>query len=612
MSTQISPTSTLAPSSPQLHAADKAPAHNPAPSRATENDAEKGAADVNPYEGEGTEEKPYVVKWLPEDAENPQTWKQSTKWVITAGSAMSTLCVAFASSVYSGGVRDFLAYFGAKNSNVDTEIITLGVSLFVLGFAVGPLLWAPFSEQFGRRAVFIPTYFLFAVFHIGCALAKNIETLLICRFLAGFWGSAPLTNSGGIISDLESRFRFPASERALAMSLFALAPFAGPVLGPIVGGFLGISVSWRWIFWLLTIFSFVMWVCGALVPETYAPVLLRRRAAKLSKETGKVYRSMWDLHPSFAAPLPEKLKAALIRPFTLLFKETIVLLFSIYAAFIYGVLYLFFVAFPIIYQQEEGWNAGVGGLPFISVGIGMVLAVVANAVDNKRYVRKLIAAGGSLPPEARLPLCMIGGVVMPIGLFIYAWTASQPNVHYMVGIVFAAPFGFGMVSIFLAMMSYLIDAYLFVAASALAANAVIRSLFGFAFPLFGRQMFEGMGTNWALCFIAFIALALAPIPFVFYYYGARIRASSTFAPGHKPAAAPAASAPAPTNNSTSTLNRVISRQEAEAEDIANLDLAQVVSRKSEREKEMREGVLNEEAAEEAERREREEGQRLPQ
>ncbi|GAA5887424.1 hypothetical protein JCM6882_002524 [Rhodosporidiobolus microsporus] len=606
MSIQLSPTSTLAPSSADQTAHKAALASTS--ERATDA-AEKGAA-APMYEGEGTEEKPFVVKWLPDDAENPQNWKNRTKWLVTANAAMSTLCVAFASSVYSGGVRDFLVYFGEKNSNVDTEIITLGVSLFVLGFAVGPLLWAPFSEQFGRRAVFIPTYLLFAIFHIPCALAKNVETLLICRFLAGFWGSAPLTNSGGIISDL-----FTASERALAMSLFALAPFAGPVLGPIVGGFLGITVSWRWIFWLLTIFSFVMWALGALIPETYAPVLLRRRAEKLSKETGLVYRSMWDLHPSFSAPLPEKIKAALVRPFYLLFKESIVLLFSIYAAFIYGVLYLFFVAFPIIYQQEEGWNAGVGGLPFISVGIGMVLAVVANAVDNKRYVRNLVAAGGSLPPEARLPLCMIGGVVLPVGLFIYAWTASQPNVHWMVGIVFAAPFGFGMVCIFLSMMSYLIDAYLFVAASALAANAVIRSLFGFAFPLFGRQMFEGMGTNWALCFIAFIALALAPIPFVFFYYGARIRANSTFAPGHKPAAPAPAAAPAtsaPTGVAAGTtaasIHRVISRQEAEAEEVANLDLAQVVSRKSEREKEMREGVLDERAAEEAERREREEGQ----
>ncbi|BGP14481.1 hypothetical protein JCM10213_004603 [Rhodosporidiobolus nylandii] len=595
MSTAISPTSTLAPSS-AAEVADK-PAEGGALS--THDSAhgsdlmEKGQA--VPYDGEGTEASPYVVKWAECDPENPMEWRGSAKWLITANAALSTLCVAFASSVYSGGLQDYLNYF--EGSTV--TVITLGISLFVLGFAVGPLLWAPFSEAFGRRAVFIPTYFLFAVFHIPCALAKNIETLLICRFLAGFWGSAPLTNSGGIISDL-----FSASERALAMSLFALAPFAGPVLGPIVGGFLGLTASWRWIFWLLTIFSGLMWVLGAMIPETYAPVLLRRRAAKLSAETGMVYRSMFDLHPAFAAPLSEKLKAALVRPFYLLFKETIVLLFSIYAAFIYGALYLFFVAFPVFFQQELGWNQGVGALPFISVGIGMVLAVAANAYDNKRYVKNLIANGGSLPPEARLPLCCIGGAVLPIGLFIFAWT-TKTSVHWIVPIIFCVPFGFGMVSIFLSMMSYLIDTFLFLAASALAANAFLRSLFGFAFPLFGRPMFEGMGTNWALCLIAFVSLALAPVPFVFYKYGAAIRARSKLASGHKPAPAPAPAAPAAEGEG---LARRITREEQQAEEIANMDLAQVESRREEREKEMREGTVNEAAVREAERREREDVQ----
>ncbi|GAA5855824.1 hypothetical protein JCM8547_000375 [Rhodosporidiobolus lusitaniae] len=606
MTPNLSPTSTLA-GSPEPSALDNTKTSGEKSGDLAASNAPSAPAAPVPWQGEGTEASPYIVKFLEGEAANPQNWKPRTKWLITGNAALSTLCVAFASSVYSGGLEDFLPYFFSgpdAASSGHVEVVTLGISLFVLGFALGPLLWAPFSEQFGRRAVFIPTYFLFALFHIPCALAKNIETLLICRFLAGFWGSAPLTNSGGIISDL-----FSASDRALAMSLFALAPFAGPVLGPIVGGFLGMNASWRWIFWLLTIFSFAMWALGALIPETYGPVLLRQRAAKLQKEDRThVYRSMFDLHPSFAAPLPQKLKTAIIRPFALLFKEMIVLLFSIYAAFIYGILYLFFVAFPIFFQQTLGWNQGVGALPFISVGIGMVLAVVANAVDNKRYVRNLQAAGGSLPPEARLPLCMIGGAVLPIGLFIFAWT-TKTSVHWIVPIIFCAPFGFGMVCIFLAMMSYLIDAYYILAASALAANAVVRSIFGAVFPLFGRQMFNGMGTNWALCLIAFVALALAPIPFVFYYYGARIRQNSTFAPGHKPAAPAAPAAlPAPATASPSTLHRKLSRREEEAEEIANLDLALTESRRQERENERREGVLNAQAAEEAERREREERQ----
>ncbi|GJN87183.1 hypothetical protein Rhopal_000128-T1 [Rhodotorula paludigena] len=546
--------------------------------------AEKGH--VSPYDGEGTEASPLIVKYLENDKTNPQNWSPRTKWLITANAGVSTLCIAFGSSVYSGGLRDLVAYF-----KEDTVVITLGLSIYVLGFALGPLLWAPFSEQWGRRPVFICTYFLFALFALPCALAKNIETLLICRFLAGFFGSSPLTNSGGVIADL-----FSAQDRALAMSLFALAPFAGPVLGPIVGGFVGENVSWRWLFWILMIFAFVMWILGCMTPETYAPVLLRKRAAQLTKETGMVHRSMYDLHPMFSAPFAVKMKAALLRPFVLLFKEVIVLLFAIYAAFIYGVLYGFFGAFAIVYQQERGWSPGIGGLAFIPIGIGMVGAVLTNVYDNKRYVKKLIANGGSLPPEARLPLCCVGGAVLPVSLFWFAW-ATLPQVHWSCSLVASAFFGFGMVACFLSMMNYHIDAYLILAASALAANAVLRSLFGFAFPLFVRDMFEGMGTQWALTLFAFVALLLAPVPFLFYRYGAYIRRNSSFAPGHKPAAP----APAPAK-AGEALERPLTREEEEAADVQQLDLAQVESRREERERERRDGTLNEEKAAEAEKR----------
>ncbi|GAA5867304.1 hypothetical protein JCM1840_005020 [Sporobolomyces johnsonii] len=548
--------------------------------------AEEGQAQPV-YAGEGTTEKPFILKFEEGDPENPQNWSPAKKWAITANVAVSTLCVAFGSSIYAGGLSDLLVYFDTSQ-----EVITLGLSLYVLGFALGPLLWAPFSEQWGRILVFRYTYFPFAAFHIGSACARNLETMLICRFLAGFFGASPLTNSGGTIGDL-----FSASDRALAMSLFALAPFMGPVLGPIVGGYLGANASWRWLFWLLTIFSFVMYALGLLNPETYAPVLLRRRAAKLQNEAGQVYRSMYDLHPRFSAPFAEKMKTALHRPFVLLFKEMIVLLLSLYAAVIYGILYLMFGAFPIVFERERGWGAGAAGLPFIGVGVGMVLACIVNLWDNKRYVRNLVANGGSLPPEARLPMCCVAGCALPIGLFWFAWT-TMPSVHWIVPTIAAAPFGFGMVLVFLSMTSYLVDAYLMYAASALASNAVLRSIFGAIFPLFTSYLFSGLGTQWALSFIAFLSLALAPIPFIFYYYGARIRANSTFAPGHKPAAAAAAAA-APASQPQLERQPTL-QQQLEANEITDLDLAQAVSHKQEIVKEWREGTYHQQEKEFAE------------
>ncbi|GAA5976462.1 hypothetical protein JCM10908_005508 [Rhodotorula pacifica] len=544
--------------------------------------AERGTA--VPYDGAGTAEHPYIVKFLDGEQANPQNFSKGKKWTITAVSAISTLCIAFGSSIVSAAIPELTTVF-----HKDLTVLTLSVSLYVLGFALGPLLWAPFSEQWGRRPIYIITYALFAIFNIPCAVAKNVETLLVCRFLAGFFGSSPLTNSGGVISDM-----FSASERALAVSLYAAAPFAGPVLGPIVGGFVIMNTKWDWIFWILVIFSFVMLFAGSLNPETYAPVLLRRRAAKLQAETGKVYRSMYDLHPMFAAPLPVKMKAALLRPFLLLIKEPICALFALYTACVYGMLYCFFGAFPLVYEYGRGWSPGVSGLAFIPVGLGMLGAIVANVFDNKRYVRKLIAGGGiPLVPEERLPLCCVAGVVLPIGLFAFAWT-SQAHVHWIASMVFSAFFGFSMVAIFLSMLTYLVDAYLLMAASALAANSVLRSLFGFAFPLFTRQMFHAMGNSWALTFLAFVSLVLAPIPFVFYRYGAKIRAKSTFAHQHKPAAAaPAAPAPAaaPASADVSrTVTRTLTRDEIEREEVAMMDLRQTESRRGDAETLRKEGI----------------------
>lgn len=362
---------------------------------------------------------------------------------------------------------------------VSQEVVTLGVSLFVLGFALGPLLWAPFSELYGRQVVFFGTFLSLVAFNAGAAGSKNIYTLLILRFFGGAFGSSPLTNAGGVVADL-----FAAKERGLAMSIFSVAPFMGPVLGPIVGGFLGMTEGWRWLEGLMAIFSGVVFFIAVLcVPETYPPVLLRKRAQKLSKMTGKVYMSRTDLDQGKTS-LGEAFATGLKRPWILLFREPIVLFLSLYMAIIYGTLYMLFGAFPIVYRIGRHWNQGISGLPFIGVAIGMVAAVTYTILyDNKRYLRCIKnSKDGFAAPEDRLPAAMVGGIALPIGLFWFAWTNS-PSLPWAASVAAAIPFGFGMVLIFLSIMNYLVDAYTIFAASVLAANGIIRSVFGAAFPL---------------------------------------------------------------------------------------------------------------------------------
>ncbi|KAI0836315.1 MFS general substrate transporter [Hypoxylon sp. FL0890] len=470
------------------------------------------------YEGSGTEADPYVVKWIPDDPRNPMNFSPFRRWLITGVVAFATLAVALVSSAYSGGVAEIIAAF-----HISQEIAILGVSVFVVGFAVGPLLWAPLSELFGRQLLFFLTYGALTAFNAGCAGAQNAQTLMVLRFFAGAFGSSPLTNAGGVIADM-----FTAAQRGQAMAIFAAAPFLGPVLGPIIGGFLGVGAGWRWVMGFLAAFSGTLWLLGTfLVPETYAPVLLRRRAAKLSKMTGKHYVSIIDRDQGRVA-LGESFKIALSRPWILLFREPIVFLLSIYMAIVYGTLYMLFAAFPIVYQENRGWSSGIGGLAFLGILVGMVFAIAYTFPDNNRYIRVQEKHGGFAPPETRLTPTMVASVFLPLGLFWFAWT-NYPSIHWMASISAGVPFGFGMVLVFLSIMNYLIDAYTIFAASVLAANSVLRSLFGAAFPLFTTYMYQNLGIHWASSIPAFLALACVPFPFLFYKYGAAIRKRCKFA-----------------------------------------------------------------------------------
>lgn len=297
-----------------------------------------------------------------------------------------------------------------------------------------------------------------------------------------------------------------------------------------IGGFLSMNAGWRWVEGLFAAASGLVWLTVSFtVPETYAPVLLRKRASKLSQITGHHYRSNLDIGRE-GETLAKRLRTVFSRPWVLLFTEPIVLLLTFYAALIYGTLYMLFAAFPIVYQQERGWNPGVAGLPFLGVLVGMLSAIIYTIWDNnKRYINcQSKYKNGIAPPEARLPPCMLSALTIPIGLFWFAWTNS-PSIHWMAGIAALAPFGFGLVIVYMGIVNYLVDAYTIYAASVLASMSVVRYMFGGVFPLFTGYMYRGLGIHWASSIPAFVAVGCIPLPFVFYVYGERIRKRCKYA-----------------------------------------------------------------------------------
>lgn len=278
------------------------------------------------FNGAGTDEDPYQVSWIENDPRNPMLFSPVSRWLITILVGMETLSVALVSSAYSGSIAEIIAEF-----EVSEEVALLGISLFVLGFAVGPLIWAPLSELYGRRPILIASAAGLTVLTAGTAGSQNIWTLIILRFFGGCIGSAPFAVAGAVIADT-----FPPIIRGLASGLYCVAPFLGPTLGPIIGGFLSETSGWRWVEGLVACFSALFGlVCVFALPETYAPVLLKRRAARLSSITGHVYRSKFEIEQGKKHPATV-FRIALCRPWVLLFREPIVLLLSIYLSIIYG------------------------------------------------------------------------------------------------------------------------------------------------------------------------------------------------------------------------------------------------------------------------------------
>jgi DHA1 family multidrug resistance protein-like MFS transporter len=385
-------------------------------------------------------------------------------------------------------------------------------------------MWGPFSELYGRKIPLFTGFAVMAIFQIPVAVAQNLETILICRFFAGMFGCAPLAVVGGALAD----FWGPV-DRGVATAVFAGATFIGPVAGPIMGGFITQShLGWRWTAWITLIMCAFFGLIGlVLIPETFHPVLHQRKARKLRHETKN-----WAFHSKLdetrVSPRDIVVKYVL-RPFQMLVMEPILLFVTIYLALIYGILYLFFEAYPISFQEVRGWNLGVGALPFLGITIGVVIGgSVITWITKTRFARKL-EKHGRVVPEERLPPMIIGAVVLPIGLFMFAWT-SNPHITWVPQVISGILIGMGILMIFMQGLNYIIDVYLMFANSAIAGNTFLRSLAGAGFPLFAVQMYHNLGVPWATSLLGFLTVVMVPVPILFYIYGAKLRKMSQFSP----------------------------------------------------------------------------------
>ncbi|ANB15694.1 Tpo2p [Sugiyamaella lignohabitans] len=448
-----------------------------------------------------------------DDPENPQNWSNAYRWMVTGLAALLVVCVAYGSSIVTGGLGLI-----SEKYNVSLEVANLTCSIMVLGFAVGPLLWSPLSEIIGRRPVYAISLGLYTIFNIPCALAPNIGALLVCRFLCGVFASSALSLAGGTIADIWSK-----EQRGMGIALFSFGPYSGPVFGPIVNGFINVSTHrLDLFFWVNMAFAGVVMLLIISIPETYAPVILKRRAKRLRKETGNplIITEQEQVEMS----LYEIINTCLIRPVRMIATEPVLDLMCMYVVLIYAMLYAFFFAYPVIFQTLYGYNDAIVGLMFIPILIGSGIAIVFTPFCEKKY--QALCKKRDPTPEDRLLGAMIGSPLVPISLFILGATSFK-HIIWVGPASSGIAFGFGMVLCYYSVNNYIIDSYQKYAASALAAKVFLRSGGGAAFPLFTVQMYHRLGLQWASWLLAFIGVAMVFIPYGFYYFGASIRAKLT-------------------------------------------------------------------------------------
>jgi multidrug resistance protein len=470
-------------------------------------------ADVNAPTADPSD--PNIVDWDPDDPEKAINWPAKKVLGNIAIISIVTFLTPLASSMVAPGVPLILKEFNSTNETIGAFV----VSIYILGYATGPLIIAPLSELYGRLYVYHTNNVLFIIWTVACALAPNVGALLVFRFFAGIAGSCPLTIGGGSIADMIRQ-----EKRGGAMAIFALGPLLGPVIGPVAGGYLSEAEGWRWVFWVIAIaggvaafFSFIF------MRETYPPVLLARKVARLRKEQDNPnLRSKLASDKSPAAYF----KQSIVRPTKMLFKSPIVLTLSIYMAVVYGYLYLLFTTITLVFERHYGFSQGNVGLTYLGIGIGSMLGLIIFGSMSDRIVKHM-SAKGEMKPEYRLPPLIPGSFIIPIGLFLYGWSAEK-HTHWIVPIIGTLFVGFGLLATFMPIQTYLVDAFTIHAASAIAANTVLRSLVGAFLPLAGPKLYAALGLGWGNSLLGFIAVAMAPVSWVFFKYGERIRKSPRF------------------------------------------------------------------------------------
>ncbi|KAJ3843934.1 major facilitator superfamily domain-containing protein [Lentinula raphanica] len=467
---------------------------------------------------------PNIVGWYDDnDQDNPKNWSRAKRAFVAFLISLMTFTMYIGSAIYTPSIPGIMEEF-----NVSLTHATLGLTLYVLGYGIGPMFLSPLQELavFGRNSIYMASLFLFIIFQIPIFTATNIQTILAFRFITGFFGSPALATGGASMGDI-----YPARQLAYVVGIWAIGAVCGPVFGPVIGGFAAQANGWRWpqyeLIWL-SAFSFI--VLMLLLPETYEPTILLKRAQRLRKLTGNQQLMSQIEKDTEGETVAQVLQEALLRPFVLAM-EPALMFANVYLGFVYAIFYLWFEAFPLVFTDIYHFDLGLSGLPFLGFSVSAAITYTCYALYQRYHFQprsdRAKAEGHELPPEARLEIGLIASIFIPTSLFIFGFT-SKESIPWIVPIIGAALYLPGIYINFQSILMYVTSAYPSYGASVLAGNDLFRSTIASVFPLFGRTFFVNLGLGPGSALLAGISLALMPVFWSLLKWGHILRRRSKY------------------------------------------------------------------------------------
>ena len=432
-----------------------------------------------------------------------------------------TFAVYLASAIYTPSEPGVMEKFG-----VGPTAASLGLSMYVLGYGVGPLLFSPLSEIpiIGRNPPYIVTFGIFVVLCVPTALIENYAGLLVLRFLQGYFGSPALATGGATMGDMYPMLKLP-----YLLTFWVAAATCGPALGPIISGFSVPAKNWRWSLWeILWISGPVFLVLFFCLPETSASNILLRRAQRLRLLTRNQHlRSQSEITQS-QLTLNEIAIDSLWKPMQILLQDPAVLFAALYSSLVYGIYYSFFEVFPLVYLDIYGFNFGQMGLTFLSISVACSLAIAGYCGYLYFILEPDIKARGFQAPEQRLIPALFASTLLPVGLFLFGWTANI-HVHWIASVIGIGIYTFGVFIVLQCIFLYVPLTYPQYAASLFASNDFARSAMAAGAIVFARPLYSNLGIGQGISLLAGFTVACVGGIFALYFCGAKLRARSRFA-----------------------------------------------------------------------------------